>query len=125
MSFVHATLVGHFDPRTVLVQKKPVILKPLEMALVQRLLAEFGEGVARCIWIENGYAHCQWAPAAGAMGRVIEFAERLARESGAVMVNWNHMLVTHPPEAVRAQEEALAALQAQDAEPGAAPESAT
>jgi hypothetical protein len=75
------------------------------MALVERLLAAFGAGVARSVWIENGYAHCRWAPATG---DVAGFADRLAREAGAVMVDWNHLLVVHPPEAVRAQEEALA-----------------
>ena len=115
LSFIHATLVGHFEPRTVLVRMKPLVLRPLDMELVERLLEECGPGVAKTVRVEDGYAHCQWAPC---YGDVAGFADKLAREAGAVMVDWNHMLVVHPPEAVRAQEEALAAIQT----PGATPD---
>jgi hypothetical protein len=117
MSFVHATLVGHFDLRKVGARRRPDILRPLDQCLVARLLAKHGPTIAACVWMEHGYAHCQWAP--GPMA-VLEFAEELAHEAGAVLVDWNNMTVTGPPQAVRSWEQALAARDEPDAQPGGA-----
>jgi hypothetical protein len=117
MSFIHATLVGHFDLRTVGGRKRLAVHRPIEQDVLDRLLAKYGPKAAACVWLEDGYAHCQWAP-----GPIVvsELAEELARETGAVLVDWNHMMVIGPPEAVREWERVLSAPDASDAEPGAA-----
>lgn len=119
MSFRHATLVGHFDLRTIGWRKRPAVHRPIERDVLDRLLSKYGPEAAACVWLEDGYAHCQWAP-----GPIVvsELAEELARETGAVLVDWNHTMVVGPPEAVREWERALAAPRTPGAEPGAGPD---
>jgi hypothetical protein len=117
MSFVHATLVGHFDLRTVGTQRRPDVLRPIDQCLVARLLAKYGPTITACVWVKYWYAHCQWAP--GPMA-VLGFAEELAREADAVLVDWNNMTVTGPPDAVRLWEQALVARDDPGAQPGGA-----
>jgi hypothetical protein len=103
MSFVHATLVGHFDLSTVGRRRSPAVHRPLQKDIVDRLLHRYGSEVAACVWLQDGYAHCQWAPGP----RIVnEFAEELARETGATLVDWNRMVVIGPPEAISAWEDA-------------------
>jgi hypothetical protein len=101
MSFIHHTLVGHFDPRTV--HRDLSVSRPIDAARVARLLAEYPLGVAGLVAVAGGYAECQWAPARGFSKQVYEFAYRLAREECCLAVE-NHRLVRFPPEAAAAQQ---------------------
>lgn len=103
MSFNHYTYVGHFDPVHV---ENIVVTKPIDQELVNRLLAEYPTGVAKFVALRDGYACCQWAPAGGLMDDVFEFAYRLAHAEGCLAVE-NGRQVMYPPEAARAQGEAL------------------
>ena len=48
MSSIHATIVGHFDPLTV--QPRAMVpLRPIDPSRFEALVAEFGDGVARCV----------------------------------------------------------------------------
>jgi hypothetical protein len=107
MSFIHYTLVGYFDPRTVWTSGSPnlVIAKPMNPERVRYLLAEYSDAVASHVTIQDGYVRCQWAPAPReASDQIIEFAYRLARQAECVAVE-NGRQVTYPPEAARAQAE--------------------
>jgi hypothetical protein len=106
MSFIHYTLVGHFPNGSSTPSSQPVT-RGIDAAVVERLLAEYPPGVAALVTIQDGYARCQWAPAGGALSaQVFEFAYRLARQIGCLAVE-NGRYAMHPPEAARAQGEAL------------------
>jgi hypothetical protein len=116
MSFIHWTDVGHFD----LVQfsaRTDAPSRPIDLDLVNRLLAEYPSEVAGRVEIQNGRARCHWAPAPREVGRsVYEFAYRLAQQAGCMAVE-NGRRVGYPPEAVQEQDEALPQLHAQSAAP--------
>ena len=105
MSFVHYTLVGHFNPATVYADgtKNLAVSRSIDAASVDALLAEYPKVLATQVRVQNGYARCQWAPSTHG-DEVVELAYRLARLSGCVAVE-NGREVTFPPEAVRAQAE--------------------
>ena len=101
MSFIHYTLVGHFDPRAV--HRSLEVSRSIDPGQVDRLLAQYSAGSAEFVSIGNGYARCQWAPAGGLMEAVREFAYRLASETHCLAVE-NMRVVGFPPEAVAAQQ---------------------
>ncbi len=103
MSFIHYTLVGHFDPCTVYPQRLTVA-RPIDHARVARLLAEYPTDVASRVTLQDGYAYCQWAAGGDISDQVFEFAYRLAREEGCLAIE-NGRQVMYPPEAARAQGE--------------------
>ena len=103
MSFVHYTRVGHFDAKKVS-STHHAVSKPIDPDRVARLLTTYPSGVAEQVTIQDGYARCRWAPAAGLMDAVFDFAYRLAREEGCLAVE-NGWVVTYPPEAAREQGE--------------------
>jgi hypothetical protein len=105
MSFIHYTYIGHFDPATVSAGNLAVA-KPLDPTRITRLLVEYPAGVAVQVILQDGYARCQWAPAPVSEQEVIEFAYRLARKEGCLAVEQGRK-VTYPPQAARAQGEAL------------------
>jgi hypothetical protein len=103
MSFIHYTLIGHFEPRTVGPGYR-ACSRPIDPDRVERLLAEYPAEVADQVSLRDGSARCQWFPAGAVSGQVFEFAYRLAREEGCLAVE-NGRQVTWPPEAARAQAE--------------------
>lgn len=121
MSFLHYTLVGHFDPRGHPESQKPS--RPIDLDLVNRLLAEYPRDVAAWVTIKNGCARCQWTPHWGAsatyscaeLGRLIyQFAYRLAQE-GRCMAAENGRRIEYPPEAMQTQQEWIDQIQAEAA----------
>jgi len=101
MSFIHFTLVGHFDPCDL---SSKAVARPIDPAVVEALLAEYPEEVRAHVTLERGYVRCQWAPIPSASEEVIELAYRLARQEACLAVE-NGRTVEYPPEAVRAQAE--------------------
>src|SRR5262245_49753756 len=104
MSYFHHTLVGHFDVRHLPERQTP--LRPVDVDLVNRLLAEYPKEVAACVKIQNGCARCTWSPAPGReVARLVyEFAYRLAQEEGCMAAE-NGRRISYPPEATEAQDE--------------------
>lgn len=121
MSFIHYTLVGHFDPRSI--HRNLAVSRPIDAARVAQLLAEYPAGVAELVGVEDGHVWCQWAPAGGLTEPVREFAYRLAREEGCLAVE-NNRVVVFPPEAAAAQQAEFERLQTEQrrANPGASPD---
>jgi hypothetical protein len=110
MSFVHESIVGHFDPFDVesLSPSRPVPLRPLDVDLARRLLTSFGDAVAQCVSFEGGYARCKWSN--GPSELIREYAERLADQEGAMILEtpgW----VRYPAGAASRFEEAVKAWQ--------------
>lgn len=106
MSFIHYTLVGHFDPRAVN-PRSLACARPIDPERVARLLAEYPAEVAKWVTLQDGYARCEWAPlTAPVSDMVFELAYRLVREEGAVAIE-NGREVTYPPAAARAWAETV------------------
>lgn len=106
MGFVHYTLVGHFNPKSVYVDgaKDLAVSRPLDRGRIDALLAEYPTVVAAQVLLQDGYARCQWAPSTHGE-EIVEFAYRLARQERCLAVE-NGRQVTYPPASVRAQAEA-------------------
>ncbi len=88
---IHKLAVGHFDVEA-LMNGRLVVVRPLEMAVVTRLLQELGQvdeqGRASLgghrVELKDGYLACPWLMAE----RVIateDFARRLHQETGCVL----------------------------------------
>ena len=108
MSFVHASIVGHFDPsdlESVHARRGPVPVRPIDRSRAGDLLAAFGLDVAGYVVFEHGYVWCEWS--SDRSGRVREFAERLADQEGAVIIESPPAHVRYPPAAVKQFEEAI------------------
>jgi len=106
MSFIHATIVGHFDP--MMIQPNALLpLRPLDPTRFKALLTEFGEGVARCVQLNDGYAYCEWTAGHAPPERVLEFARRLCEAEGCLEMDSPHCIISYPPAEVAAQHERI------------------
>lgn len=108
MSFVHASIVGHFDP----CDSTPDRLKPLRQLdpeAVRTLLTSYDEEVAECVSLKDGYAWCEWSANLRQSHRVREFAERLADQEGCVVLETPVWWCRYPPEAAERQAQAFEA----------------
>jgi hypothetical protein len=105
MSFVHISWVGHFDPNNLeLLWTRPLPTpgRPIDEVAARALLATFGEEVERCVSFEGGCAYCEWS--AGRIGvreGVREYADRLADQQGAIVLEFPPRHVRYPPVAVQ------------------------
>jgi len=109
MSLTIYTLVGHFDPRRV--HKRDLsVARPLDKERLDTLLAELPAGVTGLVHARGGYLQLRWAQGGWPVlpRAVRDLARRLASEEGCIVVE-NGLRVTYPPEAYRAQQEALEA----------------
>jgi hypothetical protein len=113
MSFVHISIVGHFDPvdlESLWTRPSPMPARPIDEGAARALLATFGEEVERCVSFEGGCAWCEWSSGRiGVMERVREYAVRLADLQGAIILDDYPRYVRYPPEALRQYEEAVRA----------------
>lgn len=88
---IHKLTIGHFDVEA-LKDRKLVVLRPLDMNLVNRLLREFGQigedGRAtlggHVVEVKDGYIVCPWLMATRVQAAE-EFARRLQQETGCVL----------------------------------------
>jgi hypothetical protein len=103
LGFVHYTLVGHFDPRTVFTEgvRNLAVSRPVDGKKAEALLGEYPSVVATQVRVQDGYVRCQWAPSTHG-DEIVEYAYRLARVLGCLAVE-NGREVTFPPDAARAQ----------------------
>ena len=108
MSFIHASIVGHFDP----CDSKPDRMKPLRPLNsegVRSLLATYGDEVAECVVLKDGYAWCEWSADVRHSELIREFAERLADQEGCVVLETPVWWCRYPPEAAARQLQAIEA----------------
>jgi hypothetical protein len=90
---IHRLTLGHLEPAAVL-ERKAVVLKPLDMTAVDRLLGELGEIDLQgrptldgeTVELKDGYLMCRWL--GGRPNRTLEeFAVRLQRETGCLLAD--------------------------------------
>jgi hypothetical protein len=102
MSWVHYTLVGHFDPAAELwpLAQKPA--RPIDADLLNRLLAEYPKEVAACLRFPNGCVRWTLSVQSSAVSdQLHEFARRLVDAGGGVTSDGR--LIEYPPQAVQVQ----------------------
>lgn len=106
MSFVHSTIIGHFDP-VQLSGRNRTTLRPLDLVAARTLLAEYAPSVEPHVEFKDGYAECWWANSASPFHKdVYEYAMRLAKQQNCVAADTPGCVITYPDDAVRSQGEA-------------------
>src|SRR5690242_14459739 len=106
MSFIHSTIVGHFDPCTLSAWNRQVS-HPLDVTDATALLSEYPEHVASCIEFRDGYAECRWAPWSMRPSEAVHrYAYRLAELQQCIAAETPVCLITYPEDAKRQQAEA-------------------
>ena len=100
---IHILTMGHLDPSAV-GRRQAIVLRSLEMGIVNRLLRELGgtdeqgrptlEGVP--VEIKDGTIACRWW-VGGHCNRVVEeFAFRMQEETGCVLADREHSRIIEP-----------------------------
>ena len=104
MSFIHYTIVGHFDAAT-LNPSNIVPMRPLSKSSVESLLAESDPEIAKYIDYHDGYLQCCWTGGfSHAIGTFVhDFAYKLAARENCVGAELPFCLIEYPPEAVETQ----------------------
>jgi len=99
---IHNLTIGHWDVEALKVRRL-VVLRPLDMAVVSRLLQEVGQigedgrvtVGGHAVEIKDGYIICPWL-----MGQRVrpaeEFARRLHEETGCVLYDAGRREIVHP-----------------------------
>jgi hypothetical protein len=100
---IHILTMGHLDP-TAVGRRQAIVLRPLDMGIVNRLLQELGgtdeqgrptlddvpveikDGTVACRWLIGGYCNLV----------AEEFALRLQKETGCVLAAREHSRVIEP-----------------------------
>jgi hypothetical protein len=100
---IHILTMGHLDPAAV-GRRQAIVLRPLEMGIVNRLLEELGgrdEQVRPTlddvpVEIKDGMVSCRWLIGGYCNGVAEEFALRLQKETGCVLADREHSRVIEP-----------------------------
>jgi hypothetical protein len=99
---IHKLTIGHFDVEA-LKDRRLVVLRPLDMAVVTRLLQQFGQvsenGRAtlggHAVEVKNGYIVCPWLMAQRVLPTE-EFARRLSQETGCLLYDEGRRQIVTP-----------------------------
>ncbi len=104
MSFIHYTIVGHFDPAT-LSPSNIAPLRPLDENAVDALLGEYPDTVREQVDWHDGYVQCCWAGGfPHQIGELVhEFAYKLAEREHSVAAESPVLYITYPEEAKQIQ----------------------
>jgi hypothetical protein len=117
MSFVHDTIVGHFDPATLFPNRPLRPERPLDPRAVEGLLARYCPELADQVDLMDGYVRARWAPCPRWLRRkVCEFAYRLAEQEGCVAAESPLYMICYPSTAAKLQRKAADALLARQRE---------
>ena len=111
MSFIHHTLVGHFDPAQKFASSEiPRPTRPIQQTSVEEALANFPLEIQTQIELRNGYVLCRWAEyglAVSVGGKVQDFAYALATREECITVELPSGIVVFPEWAQTAQQRIL------------------
>jgi hypothetical protein len=118
MSFIHYTVVGHFDP-TKLFPNRPIQpLRPLSAQAIDGLLTQSRSEVRDYVDFHDGYITVQWAPCpTGLMKEVHRFAYRLAEQEQCIAAESPLLIIGYPESAHQIQRQTCEALMAEKAKP--------
>jgi hypothetical protein len=101
---LHNLTIGHFDASAIR-DRKAVVVKPLDMHIVRRLLAELGRTDDQGQWrlgrgkveLRDGYVVVPWH-GRGTASLSEEFALGLHRETGCMLADREHGRIVAPEE---------------------------
>lgn len=107
MSFIHHTIVGHFEPET-LNAENIFPSAAIDESAVVALLTQFPSEVADNIELLDGYVKCRWAGASPAsIGQAVyEFARTLAERESCIAAELPYCAIEYPESARLAQAKA-------------------
>lgn len=106
MSFVHSTIVGHFDPFTLNASDRGVS-RPIDLVAARSLFSEFPEHVSSRVEFIDGYAECWWADHSMRVSEAVsKFAYRLAESQNCIAAETPTCIIGFPESARQQQSEA-------------------
>ena len=107
MSFIHYTIVGHFDAETLFADRPLHAIRALERPPIDALLQELPAEVRESVDFRDGYMVVQWAPMTFKNSdKAFDFAYRFAAEQQCIALESNGYVVTFPEAAQEAQQRA-------------------
>ena len=100
---IHILTMGHLDP-TAVGGRQAIVLRPLDMGIVNRLLQELGGTDERGrptlddvpVEIKDGTVACRWLIGGYCNLVAEEFALRLQKETGCVLADREHSRTIEP-----------------------------
>ena len=100
---LHNLTIGHLDPSAILHDRKALVRRRLDMAVVWRLLTELGEHTTEGEWrlgagkveLRDGYLVIPWM-GHGTTRLSEEFALRLRQETGCLLADREHCRLVDP-----------------------------
>jgi hypothetical protein len=114
MSFIHYTIVGHFDPATLFPNRPLKPARSLEARIVEALLADYASEVRDHVEIADGYVVVHWSGCHAKWTKTVhEFAYRLAEQEGCVAAESPFYFIMYPESAREIQQKAADALMAE------------
>lgn len=106
MSLIHSTIIGHFDPATLIGSNRRTI-RPLDVDAARALLDQFPPHVAARVDFADGYAECWWADRSFSVSKeVYDYAYLLAKEQNCIAAETPVCYITYPDEAKQIQSDA-------------------
>ena len=116
---IHTLTLGHLD-RAAIGRRQAIILRPLDMGIVNRLLQELGGRDEQChptldnlaVETKDGTVACRWLIGSHCNRVAEEFALRLQKETGCVLADREHSQVIEPDQLHGLNRQATAAAEA-------------
>jgi hypothetical protein len=113
---IHILTMGHLD-RAAIGRRQAIVLRPLDMGIVNRLLRELGAGDDHGrptldevpVEIKDGTVACRWLIGSYCNRVAEEFALRLQKETGCVLADREHSRVIEPDQLQGLNRQATAA----------------
>src|SRR5262245_34786697 len=97
MSFVHYTIVGHFDPEKIFPNRPLCALRPLDDGMIRAALNDLPREVQESIGFEEGYMVVQWSSLRFENSeKACNFAYRVAAQERCIAVESMGYRVTFP-----------------------------
>jgi hypothetical protein len=98
MSFVHDTLVGHFDPASLLPGRPHQPVRPLDLSLLEALLSQYSAEIRNQVELRDGYVVVHWDALRGKKlrGEAVRFACRLAEQQQCIAAEGPLYWIAYP-----------------------------
>jgi hypothetical protein len=112
MSFIHDTLVGHFNPATLLPGRPWQAVRPLDIAVLESLLSECSPEVRDQVELRDGFVVVHWDALKGKKLReeASQFAYRLAEQQQCIAAEGPLYWIAYPEWAREVQNRSGASL---------------
>ncbi|MFL5244894.1 MAG: hypothetical protein ACJ8FY_22560 [Gemmataceae bacterium] len=114
MSFVHNTVVGHFNAATLFADRPLKPVQALDRRVVEALLAEYPAELREYVEFVNGYVAFHWSSCQGKESKTVRsIGYRLAEQEKCIAAESPLWVITYPQSAEEIQRKAAIALLAE------------